>query len=168
MFISVYSTPIGQMKIVASASHLYLVEFSDQWNLDAQLADLENRLGVQIREARNALIDETCSQLDQYFAGERQRFDLPYETLGTDFQQSVWQSLTHIPYGETWSYAKQAAFLGRPKAVRAVARANSMNRLPLILPCHRVVGSNGTLTGYAGGLARKQWLLEHEQGCRKD
>ncbi|GHB09966.1 methylated-DNA--protein-cysteine methyltransferase [Salinicola rhizosphaerae] len=103
-----------------------------------------------------------ADQLDDYFAGQRETFDLTLTPDGTPFQQRVWQALADIPYGETRSYRDIATAIGAPNAVRAVGAANGRNPLALIVPCHRVIGSNGTLTGYAGGMARKAWLLEHE------
>lgn len=103
-----------------------------------------------------------CGQLREYFAGERKRFDLPLDPEGTDFQQSVWKALGDIPFGKTISYMDLAKKLGDPKAIRAVAAANGKNPLWVVVPCHRVVGSDGSLTGYAGGIHRKKWLLNHE------
>ena len=102
------------------------------------------------------------SQLDAYFAGEREDFDLPLALHGTDFQMRVWEQLTRIPYGETISYSQLALRLGDPKLVRAVGLANGRNPVSIIVPCHRVIGADGSLVGYGGGLERKQWLLEHE------
>ncbi|GAA4496825.1 methylated-DNA--[protein]-cysteine S-methyltransferase [Pseudaeromonas paramecii] len=102
------------------------------------------------------------AQFAAYFAGELHTFDLPLSLHGTDFQCQVWRALAQIPYGQTRSYGQQAADLGRPTAVRAVGAANGRNPLPIVLPCHRVIGANGQLTGYAGGLERKRWLLAHE------
>lgn len=102
------------------------------------------------------------SQLDEYFTGGRQEFDLPLVFTGTDFQNKVWQALLAIPYGVTRSYMQQTKVLGDEKAIRAVARANGENCLAIIVPCHRIVGSDGSLTGYAGGLRNKKWLLDHE------
>ena len=101
-------------------------------------------------------------QLDAYFAGEREEFDLPLALHGTDFQRRVWEELTRIPYGETISYSQLALRLGDPKLVRAVGLANGRNPISIIVPCHRVIGADGSLVGYGGGLERKQWLLEHE------
>ncbi|WP_417617795.1 methylated-DNA--[protein]-cysteine S-methyltransferase [Oceanisphaera sp.] len=103
-----------------------------------------------------------CQQLDEYFAGQRQHFELPLAPQGTDFQQQVWQALQTIPHGEHRSYKDIALQIDNPKAVRAVGLANSRNPISLIIPCHRVIGVNGKLVGYAGGIARKAWLLEHE------
>jgi methylated-DNA-[protein]-cysteine S-methyltransferase len=110
----------------------------------------------------HALLTVACQQLDEYFAKTRTRFDLPLKPQGTLFQQSVWQALLQIPYGETRSYGAQAKALGDEKAVRAVAAANGQNPIGIVIPCHRVIAANGALTGYAGGLDRKAWLLRHE------
>ncbi len=109
-----------------------------------------------------ALFATACQQLAEYFAGTRQHFKLPLVAQGTVFQQQVWAALCAIPYGETRSYGAQALIIGNAKAVRAVGLANSKNPIGIIVPCHRVIAANGALTGYAGGLARKQWLLAHE------
>ena len=102
------------------------------------------------------------TQLKEYFAGQRQVFDLTLRPEGTEFQRAVWQALTRIPYGETCSYGEIATAIGRPKAVRAVGAANGRNPLPIVVPCHRVIGSNGSLTGFGGGLENKEWLLALE------
>ncbi len=109
-----------------------------------------------------AALAPVVAQLAAYFAGELRAFDLPLSLHGTDFQCQAWRALAQIPYGQTRSYGQQAAGLGRPSAVRAVGAANGRNPLPIVLPCHRVIGANGQLTGYAGGLERKRWLLAHE------
>ncbi|NQY65253.1 MAG: methylated-DNA--[protein]-cysteine S-methyltransferase [Alteromonadaceae bacterium] len=110
----------------------------------------------------NEITDSCKQQLTQYFNGERKQFDVPLDPQGTQFQQSVWHCLLQIPFGETLSYGAIADMLNNPKAVRAVGGANGRNPISLIVPCHRVIGSNGTLTGYAGGIERKLWLLKHE------
>lgn len=108
-------------------------------------------------------LKEAAKQIDEYFAGKRKQFTLSLDPSGTPFQKKVWHALSDIPYGKTISYLSLARKLGDPKAIRAVAAANGKNPLWVIIPCHRVIGSDGSLTGYAGGLWRKQWLLEHEQ-----
>ena len=108
------------------------------------------------------MLVETARQLREYFAGERTVFDLPLAPEGTAFQRLVWTALTKIPFGETRTYGQQASLIKRPSASRAVGAANGRNPIGIIVPCHRVIGTNGSLTGYAGGLAMKQWLLEHE------
>ncbi len=114
------------------------------------------------RGGTKEVLDKTEKQLKEYFAGSRTTFDLPLEPSGTDFQLSVWELLRKIPYGVTTSYGELARRLGEPKASRAVGAANGANPIPIIVPCHRVVGSKGELTGFGGGIERKRWLLEHE------
>jgi methylated-DNA-[protein]-cysteine S-methyltransferase len=115
------------------------------------------------REDPNAApFPEAVRQLTQYFAGERRDFELPLAPCGTPFQQRVWQALTEIPYGVTWSYGQLAKRIGNPKASRAVGLANGSNPISILVPCHRVIGADGSLTGYGGGMERKQWLLAHE------
>ena len=106
--------------------------------------------------------EDVRSQLDEYFAGSRRTFELPLHPAGTTFQQQAWSALQNIPYGETSSYGKQAAAIGHPDGARAVGAANGQNPISIIVPCHRVVGANGSLTGYGGGLEAKRWLLQHE------
>jgi methylated-DNA-[protein]-cysteine S-methyltransferase len=109
-----------------------------------------------------APLAETVVQLREYFAGSRREFDLPLHFEGTTFQRRVWQELTEIPYGETWSYGQLAHRIGNPSASRAVGLANGRNPISILVPCHRVIGADGSLTGYGGGLERKRWLLAHE------
>lgn len=113
------------------------------------------------------VLEEAVRQLQEYFAGERQQFDLELNPQGTEFQQRVWKGLLQIPYGKTMSYLELSKKLGDVKAIRAVAAANGQNPLWIIVPCHRVIGSDGSLTGYAGGLHRKKWLLEHENPVKQ-
>ncbi|NQY27845.1 MAG: methylated-DNA--[protein]-cysteine S-methyltransferase [Flavobacteriaceae bacterium] len=120
-----------------------------------------------ISETVPRVLQNCVIQLEEYFKGDRKVFDLQLDYIGTDFQKRVWKSLDNIPYGKTTTYLKQARLLGDEKAIRAVATANGRNPFWIVLPCHRVVGSDGALTGYAGGLWRKKWLLEHEQGCEQ-
>lgn len=120
-----------------------------------------------ISETIPDFLQECVNQLEEYFNGSRKVFELKLNYKGTRFQQSVWESLSHIPYGSTITYLKQARLLGDEKAIRAVAAANGKNPLWIVLPCHRIIGSNGALIGYAGGLWRKKWLLAHEQGCEQ-
>lgn len=149
-------TPLGGMVAVTSPA-LSLLEFHDRRELFAELAQLG-----PLRFGRDALTEQLSAQLAAYFAGTDARFTVPLAPEGTDFQRSVWQALLQVPPGETRSYGRLAADLGNPKAVRAVGRANGANRIALVIPCHRIVGSGGALTGYAGGLSRKQALIRHE------
>ena len=135
----------------------------DEGGLSMLYMDLEVRHYPQPdwREG-SPLLDDVARQLDEYFAGKRQRFDVKLNTGGTEFQRQVWQALLEIPYGRTTVYAELARRIGRPKAIRAVGAANGANPISIIVPCHRVIGSDGSLTGYAGGLPRKAWLLRLE------
>jgi methylated-DNA-[protein]-cysteine S-methyltransferase len=119
-------------------------------------------LAIGAEDASAGPLSETARQLDEYFTGKRQEFDLPLRLQGTSFQQRVWQVLTEIPYGKTWSYGELARHLDNPNASRAVGLANGRNPISILVPCHRVIGADGSLTGYGGGLERKQWLLAHE------
>jgi methylated-DNA-[protein]-cysteine S-methyltransferase len=120
------------------------------------------RIGEATENADHPILKATATQLGEYFAGTRMTFDLPLHPHGTDFQRAVWQQLSAIPHGETRSYADIARALGQPTATRAVGAANGRNPLSIVVPCHRVVGSTGALTGFAGGIAAKRWLLAHE------
>lgn len=147
-----YDSPLGTLTLAASEEGLVAILWprDERWEYEGAV---EGDTGV-LRQAR--------LELDEYFAGSRNDFDVPLDLRGTDFQQLVWQSLAEIPFGETVSYAKQAANMGRPSSIRAIASANGKNPVSIILPCHRVIGSDGSLTGYAGGLDKKRWLLAHE------
>ncbi len=156
-------TPLGGMIAVADDEALHLLEFTDRKVLAEGLRRLSAILGGRIGLGRTAVHDRIEAELGDYFAARSGRFATPIALHGTDFQRSVWQGLVAIPAGETRSYAQLAAAVGRPRAVRAVAAANANNRLAVIVPCHRVIGSDGSLTGYAGGLWRKQKLIEIER-----
>lgn len=162
IYIDRFTTPLGPMFICATEQGICLLEFTDRRMLEREFADLQKRLKTTIIAGHPPLIEQAKQQISDYFSGTRQQFDLPLHTPGSDFQNLVWQGLKQIPYGQTRSYKQQAQHIGRPQSVRAVANANGMNRIAIMIPCHRVIGSDGSLTGYAGGLARKKWLLEHE------
>lgn len=156
-------TLLGPMMVCVVHDQVCLLEFTDRRMLENELQDLRKRLKGQFIHGNHPLISQVQQELDEYFRGERKEFTLPLLTPGTDFQQAVWKELQTIPLGQTRSYGEQAKCLGNSAAVRAVARANGMNRIAIVIPCHRVIGKDGTLVGYAGGLARKKWLLEHEE-----
>lgn len=156
-------TPLGPMFAGAVDGGICLLEFTDRRMLETELKALTGRLNAVIVQGDHKLFTPLSKQLNEYFEGKRKSFDLPLITPGTEFQQSVWKILQGIPYGTTRSYKKQAALLGKPDAVRAVANANGWNKISIIIPCHRVIGEDGTLTGYGGGLWRKKWLLEFEK-----
>lgn len=158
------TTPIGTLYMGATATGICLVEFSDRATLEKQLNSLSTRLNAVFLAEETPLLMQLAQQLTEYFTHQRTQFTLPLEIPGTAFQQSVWESLQTIPFGQTLSYKAQALQLKHPNATRAVANANSQNRIAIVIPCHRVIGNNGHLTGYAGGLERKKWLLNFEKG----
>lgn len=141
-----YPSPIGTLTLVASDAALIALKLADDG----------------LPERANAIVKDARAQLDAWFSGRRRRFELPLAPRGTAFQRRVWQALAEIEYGATTSYAELARRLDKPNAVRAVGAANGKNPLPIVLPCHRVIGSGGALVGYAGGLPAKAWLLAHE------
>ena len=150
-----YPSPIGTLKLVASDRGLAAILWE---NDDPDRVPL----GAMTEQPEHPVLVETVRQLTGYFAGTRTHFDLPLDFHGTDFQKSVWAALLTIPFGETRSYAEIARQLGRPTAFRAVGAANSKNPISIVAPCHRVIGTNGALTGFAGGLEGKAFLLELE------
>jgi AraC family transcriptional regulator of adaptative response/methylated-DNA-[protein]-cysteine methyltransferase len=143
---------------------LALLEFADRPMLETQLEIVYRRFHARLEPGRTGMHDRGQKSLDAYFSGETHSFDLPLASPGTAFQERVWHALRAIPAGDTRSYAELAAEVGQPSAVRAVGHANGMNRLAVVIPCHRVIASDGGLGGYGGGTWRKAWLLDHEQG----
>lgn len=156
-------TSIGTMFAGATDNGLCLLEFTDRRMLETEFKHLVKRYNATLVRGDNSHIKQTKLQLSEYFLGLRRHFTITLDTQGTNFQQQVWDALMNIPYGSTRSYQEQATYIGNPKAVRAVANANGMNQISIIIPCHRVIGSDGKLTGYGGGLWRKKWLLNLEQ-----
>lgn len=159
-------TPLGAMLALADEAALHLLEFTDRVGLETELLRLRDKHKFAILPGETAITRQIDAELAAYFTGSLKQFETPLHTYGSAFQQSVLRALKGIPYGETRSYKEQAVGLGRESAVRAIARANGANQLAIIIPCHRVIGSDGSLTGYAGGLARKEWLLAHERRHR--
>ncbi len=154
-----YESPVGVLSLVASERGLRAV----LWPQDSTEEQIHRvRLGKQSFRS-TPVLDDAEQQLDEYFAGTRMAFDLLLDLQGTEFQREVWLSLADVGFGKTRSYGEQAGRLGRPKATRAVASANGKNPLSIVLPCHRIVGANGSLTGFAGGLGNKAFLLDHER-----
>ena len=147
-----YESPIGVIEIIGTDEAIYSIMFSEE-------DSVTNRMQA---ETPASLVD-CYDQIEQYFKGERHEFTFPYNFEGTDFQKSVWNALTKVSCAETVSYKDIAVSIGNEKAVRAVGTANGKNKLSIVIPCHRIIGSNGKLTGYAGGLWRKEWLLQHER-----
>src|SRR6185503_4998108 len=156
------ATPIGEMVAAATDTHLLLLEFTYRRMLDEQLSRVRRALRCELERGHSPVFDLLRQQLTEYFDGDRREFTVPMRTPGTPFQMRVWDTLQTIPHGTTTTYARVAESIGQPTAVRAVARANGDNRVSIIIPCHRVIGSDGSLTGYGGGLWRKKRLLELE------
>lgn len=148
-----YQSPMGKILLIADEKVLKFLCF-------------ENDIGHLVLEYQfmlNDVLQQAIEQLNEYFNGSRRDFSIPLAWRGTDFQQSAWKTLQTVPYGKTWSYAQQAKIMKKPRAVRAVGSANGRNPLPIVVPCHRIIGANGSLGGYSYGLEKKQWLLDHER-----
>lgn len=156
-------TPLGTMIAISDDQSLHLLEFMDRKALSSEIQKLYKMVKGDLGIGETAITSKIRTELDHYFKGQSCRFETPLTLHGTPFLRQVWQELQNIPAGTTTSYGKLAKTIDNPKAVRAVARANGTNQLALIIPCHRVIGADGTLTGYAGGLWRKQWLINHER-----
>jgi len=152
-----YQAPFGVVTVVGSDLGIRFVLFSD----DAHPKPLE-QLHISDTEIHDS-VKNAVTQLEEYFAGSRRNFELPLDLRGTEFQVAAWNALAEIPYGHTASYGQQAASIGRPKAVRAIGGANGRNPVAIVLPCHRIIGADGSMTGFGGGIEVKKWLLDHEQ-----
>jgi AraC family transcriptional regulator of adaptative response/methylated-DNA-[protein]-cysteine methyltransferase len=159
-------TPLGPMVAVASATQLHLLEFADRKALPRELQRLAKDGGGAPALGGTDAIEQVRAELAEYFAGRRARFETPFAMAGTPFTRTVWRALGEIPAGETRSYLDIARAIGRPTATRAVARANGANQIAIVIPCHRVIGADGALTGYGGGLWRKQRLIAVEAAYR--
>lgn len=160
LMVTKIDTPLGAMLAAAGEQGLRALDFADLH--DEPLVELRRLAGQELTAGEHPMFDRLRRELTEYFGGRLRQFNLPLDLRGTVFQQRVWQVLQSIPYGQTFSYQQQALTLGQPTAVRAVASCNAVNPVAIIVPCHRVIGKNGALTGYAGGLWRKQRLLELE------
>jgi len=152
-----YPSPIGTILIQSTGEFISGLLFINE----DELQKVEDKLSITPSD-NDVLLHKCRQQLSEYFEGTRRTFDLPLQQNGTGFQQKVWWALTQIPFGQTINYMELSKRTGNTKAIRAVGTTNGKNQLSIVVPCHRVIGSNGTLTGYSGGLWRKQWLLEHE------
>lgn len=157
-------TRAGPLVLGATSKAVCLLEFSDRHRLEMQLGTLRRQFPGPLVAGRSTVLAALRCQLDEYFSGTRKIFDLPLDYRGTPFQTKVWEALLEIPYGDTWSYKQLAERVADAKASRAVGTANGMNRIAIIIPCHRVVNTGGALGGYGGGLSRKQFLLDLERG----
>jgi len=147
MYVEYFQSPAGVLRIEADDTSVLSVSFEDSPSDTVRL---------------NNILIETVSQLAEYFQGSRKEFTVPVNPAGTEFQQRVWKQLQTVPFGKTRTYQSQAKEMGDVKAIRAVAAANGQNPIAIIIPCHRIIGSDGSLTGYAGGVQKKEWLLQHE------
>jgi AraC family transcriptional regulator of adaptative response/methylated-DNA-[protein]-cysteine methyltransferase len=156
-------TPLGPMLAIAGDRGLELLEFVDRRALESELKEIRRSLAVAVVPGEHPVLAQTASELREYFEGRRQRFDIPLRLRGSDFQLAAWNALCEIPFGETRSYSDMARTVGSPNAVRAIGRVNGQNRIAIVVPCHRVIRSDGSLCGYGGGRWRKQWLLDHEK-----
>ncbi|MCM1137552.1 MAG: methylated-DNA--[protein]-cysteine S-methyltransferase [Duncaniella sp.] len=166
--VKVYKSPCGELLLGSCSDSLCLCDWISE---DKRRKRIDNRIlrGVQgfFKEGTSPTIERAIKELKEYFKGERTQFDIPLLTIGTDFQNRVWEELLRIPYGSTMSYGLLAAKMGCPNSVRAVANANGANAISIFIPCHRIIGSNNSLTGYAGGIPAKAYLLNLEDKSTK-
>jgi len=149
-----YKSPIGILKIIGNDEGIQIIDYTEENSFEK-------------KAIASSVIKKCILQLDEYFSGKRKEFSLKLNPQGTNFQVKVWQELLNVSYGKTRSYLQQSKALGDVKAIRAVGTANGKNPISIIVPCHRIIGSDGSLTGYAGGIWRKKWLLEHESGYKQ-
>jgi AraC family transcriptional regulator of adaptative response/methylated-DNA-[protein]-cysteine methyltransferase len=156
-------TPLGPLLAIADEQNLHLLAFTDQKGLDKTINQLLKQNNAHLAPGTTAPLTSITTELKNYFNGTITTFETPFALSGTPFQQVVWQELNKIPFGQTQSYKEIATAIGKPQSCRAVAQANACNKFSIIVPCHRVIAHNGTLSGYNGGVERKQWLLEHEK-----
>ncbi len=159
-------TPLGPMLAVADDEALYWLEFIDRRGLDKEIDRLRRKTTLPIIPGKTKPANQIEAELAGYFSGALTTFHTPLVLIGSQFQKRVWEALQKIPTGETRSYAEIAAAIGKPTAFRAVALANGANKFPIVIPCHRVINSDGALGGYGGGIERKEWLLKHEKKPR--
>jgi AraC family transcriptional regulator of adaptative response/methylated-DNA-[protein]-cysteine methyltransferase len=159
----IFQTSLGEIITIANEKKLFLLDFTDSKKLKREIIRLTTHLQTKIYDGKNEILMFIKKELDDYLKGDLKTFKTPIEFLGTPFQKSVWQTLQKIPYGKTWSYAELANAIEKPTAYRAVANANGANSLSIIVPCHRVINSDGSFGGYASGVSRKMRLLEIEE-----
>lgn len=155
-------TPLGEMIAIADKDGLYLLDFIERKHFERNIQRLIVKANATIQQGSNPILDLIAQELKAYFAGNLKNFTTPIHLLGSEFQRNAWRFLKTVSYGMTHTYLQQATALGNERACRAVAHANSKNTLAIIVPCHRIIASNGKLCGYAGGIDRKRWLLDHE------
>jgi len=159
IYLAEFNSPIGTLYVASSDQGVVCLSLSGRKDL---LKSLKNRLPDMELEENAVKNRDVIKQLKEYFSGARKRFDLPLHVMGTEFQKRVWRQLCQVPFGQTASYKEIAEKIGNPKAMRAVGQANHQNLIPIIIPCHRIIGANGDLVGFGGGVALKRFLLSHE------
>lgn len=165
---STINTPIGDMFCAATSKGVCLLSFFGQKNLEKQITKVQEFFKAEAIPAHNNYFECLQKEMNEYFEGKRSDFTIPLQLVGTPFQQDVWKILMHIPFGDTISYKEEAQLLKKPKAARAVANANAQNMISILIPCHRIIQSNGSLGGYAGGIDKKKQLLELENNFNSD
>ena len=156
-------TPLGRMQTLANEKGIYLLEFEHNGDIQTRIEKLKKELKATIISEENANIKLLKKELNAYFTGQLKRFTVPKIFTGSEFQKRVWNALMEVPYGETRTYKEQSIFVGDLKAIRAVATANGANKIAILVPCHRIIGSDGSMTGYAGGIEKKKFLLNLER-----
>lgn len=166
LFAEWLDSPVGPLLVVASETHLHAIEFHDDKPRPEVATQVGRKLGATVRMAGSPATAQAMDELRYYFAGKSGQFHIPLFYDGSEFERRVWEQLLLVPLAETCSYGDIARSLEQPTAARAVGEANHVNRIPIIIPCHRCIGSDGSLTGYGGGLWRKKWLLRHEGQMR--
>lgn len=154
---------LGEILVISDDGELYFLEFQEKSNFKKRLENLKSKFKKEISLGMSDPIRSIESELNKYFDGSLKEFKTPINLLASEFQKKVWQELMKIPYGQTISYKQQASLIGCQKSYRAVANANGANKFAIIIPCHRVINSSGNLGGYAGGIEKKKWLIEHEK-----
>ena len=157
------TTPLGPMFICATDKGICLLEFTDRKMLETEFRDLQKLLNAEILTGENTHVKQLKKEIKEYFDGKRTTFQVALDTPGTDFQNKVWEALKKVTFGKTSTYQNLATSINQPTAVRAVARANGFNRISIVVPCHRIIGKDGNLTGYGGGIERKKWLIDFEK-----
>lgn len=156
------NTPLGIMLAGATSKGICLLEFTGRIRIEKEFQELKKLLNTVMIPGRNAHTAQLEKELSAYFDGTLKQFTVPLHLPGNDFSKAVWQAIQVVPYGHTCSYKQQADYMNNPKAIRAIASTNGKNRIAIIIPCHRIIGSNGSMTGYAGGIEKKKWLLKFE------
>lgn len=159
---SEFCTPLGKMVVCATNEGICLLEFTNRHYIEKEFSDLRRLLNTKIVEGSNHHIVQVQKEIIEYFSGERTTFSVALHTPGTELQQNVWAFLQSIQFGKTLTYKQQAVLMGMPSSIRPIANANGKNRIAIIIPCHRVIGTNGDMIGYGAGIERKKWLLEFE------